>query len=150
MQKNRRIISYLEDIAEDAFGSCSKDDIEMVQMFFNYILDEIKVGTDTLGFRIPYVGEMYLSYSKLQVKGYHAKTEQDKLYFQNKKGELNMIEDELGGVLKNKNRQIVQNLEYRLKKKYDIKTLDFTSPLFYAALEDMQNKDFEKHKKQNE
>jgi hypothetical protein len=150
MQKNRRIISYLEDIAEDAFGSCSKNDIEMVQMFFSYILDEIKVGTDTLGFRIPYVGEMYLSYSKLQFRGYHAKTEQDKLYFQNKKGEISMIEDELGSNLRNKNRQIVQNLEYRIKKRYDIKTSDISSPLFYAALEDMQNKDFEKHKKQNE
>jgi len=155
MQNKRKDISYIEDLVEEAFGECSPKNLELAQMLFNYIIEELKIDTDSFGFRFPNLGVLYLDYYLYRAKEHFAETEEEKLLFVNRLGTINMYSDELGGKSKNKTAPFVFKMEASLRKRFDLpkqKLIDAgrIPPTFLAAVERLQNNNFEKNKKENE
>lgn len=155
MTTKRRQISYIEDIVEEAFGECTPKNLEMVKLFFNYIIEEQKNGSDTLGYRLPWLGNIYQDYHLFRAKKSSLKTEEEGTNYINRLGELDAYTDEKGGMTHQKKRPHMLNMEWELHKKYELpkQGLVFESrihPLFYMAIEDLQNKSFEKFKRKNE
>lgn len=155
MKTNRRQISYIEDIIEEAFGEVTPKNLEMINLFFNYIIEEQKNGSDSLGYRLPWLGNFYQDFALLRATKKYIKTEEDELEYINRVGELNYYSDEMGGKSNPKQRPHVHNMEWKLRKKYELPKgglahEDRIPPLFLMAVEDLQNKNFEKHKQKNE
>lgn len=155
MQNKRKDISYIEDIVEEAFGECNSKELEFAKLLFNYIIEELKIDTDSLGYRLPYLGVLYLDYYLYKAKQYSAETEEEKLLFLNRLGTINMCSDELGGKSKNKMSPYLFKMESNLRKRFDLpkdrlKNIGRIPPVFLSAVERLQNNNFEKTKKENE
>lgn len=155
MQNKRKDISYIEDIIEEAFGECNEKELEFAKSLFTYIIEELKIDTDSLGYRFPHLGVLYLDYYLYKAKQYDAETEEEKLLFINRLGTINMYSDELGGKSKNKMSPYLFKMESNLRKKFNLpkerlNNVGRIPPVFLAAVERLQNNNFEKTKKENE
>ena len=60
--KNRRLISFLDDVVEEAYGEATPEKMEMVKLLIEYMIDEIKTDTDSMGFFIPFFGWLSQNY----------------------------------------------------------------------------------------
>lgn len=155
MQNKRNDISYLEDIIEDAFGVCNEYYLEMFKNVFSYIIEEIKYKSETFGYRLPHVGTLYQDYHLLKPTEKKLKTEEDKLNHLNRIGEISYYVDEKGTAVRQKKYPFMFSMERGLRSKFELPAGRLVDagripPMFFAAIERIQNNNFEEHKKKNE
>lgn len=155
MYNKRRDISYLEDIIEDSFGVCDEFHLELFKNVFSYVIEEIKYDSDTFGYRFPHIGTIYQDYHLYRATERKKETEEEKLNHLNRIGEMSYFTDEKGYHVRNKKYPYMFYMENSLRRKFDLPSTRLidagrTPPIFFAAVERIQNNNFEEHKKKNE
>lgn len=150
MKNKRKDISFKEDILEESLGRPpTKEETEIIEMFFDYIVNEIRFDAPIYGFRIPKIGTITQNYYLL--KGY-SYTIKDKLResrrVENRLATIRAYSDELGGKTKHLYKPFLIHMESFLKSKFDIGKSLFLAPeiypIFFTATEAIQNRDFNK------
>lgn len=156
MLTKRKNISFLEDIIEEAYGEITPRNTEIVKMFLDYITKEIEYGSETIAFQIRHIGVFYQDLTLLKSLLFTINEEKrpeeyakvrDRISF------IQMISDEKGKV-RNKELAHPLMLESYLKKKFDIKSTFSMGdgkipPIYFKAIETIQNRNFKKHAQNN-
>ena len=145
--KNRRLISFLDDVVEEAYGEATPEKMEMVKLLFEYMIDEIKTDTDSMGFFIPFFAWLSQNYYLTRGLTYKQfKSEKQKDTIVSRLGDIAMVADGLGGLSPNRRVPLLQRQLHLLRKKYNLPSADHRiHPLYLTALEDLQNKSFNKY-----
>lgn len=151
----RRDISYLEDIIEDSFGVCDEFHLELFKNVFSYIVEEIKYDSDSFGYQFPHIGTLYQDYHLYRPTENKKETEEEKLNHLNRIGQMSYFADEKGNGVRNKKYPYMFYMENGLRRKFELPSTKLINagrnpPIFFAAVERIQNNNFEEHKKKNE
>lgn len=142
--KNRRSISFIEDVVEEAFGEVNAKNLEIANSLFSYIVNEIKSENESLGYFLPSLGWIIESYALLKNLSYTG-SKKDSLI--SKLGDMQEVSDSIGGISPNKRYPLLFRQISKLKKHFILPNpTEKVHPLFYIALEELQNKNYKKSK----
>ena len=145
--KNRRLISFLDDVVEEAYGEATPEKMEMVKLLFEYMIDEIKTDTDSMGFFIPFFGWLSQNYYLTRGLTYKQfKSEKQKDTIVSRLGDIAMVADDLGGLSPNRRVPLLLLFLFFFIIYFFLPSADHRiHPLYLTALEDLQNKSFNKY-----